>query len=72
MQYCSSAFIYTYAHVYVYVYVLLYIYIFSYKILKWQTDDEQAQAARTFKGDKMRSQGPTRDRIETFILTKRS
>ena len=43
---------------------------FSYIILEWQTDDEEAQAARIVKRDKMRSQGPIRDRIETFILMK--
>ena len=41
---------------------LNYIYIY--------TDDEEAQEARIVKRDKMRSQDPIRDRIETFILMK--
>ena len=43
---------------------------FSYMVYKWQADDREAQAAKTFKGHKMRSEGPTRDRIETFVLMK--
>jgi len=43
---------------------------FSYIIIKWQTDEREAQTARTFRVDKKRSKGPTRDRIERYILMK--
>ena len=33
---------------------------------------EETQAARTFRGEKMRPQGLTRDSIETFIFTKQT
>ena len=45
---------------------------FSYIITKWQTDEKEAKTARTFRGDKMRSKGPTRDKIERYILMKQT